>query len=102
MDTVEWLTLDDTERLKELNIDPDKDMPNGFYIHNPDSNLMFFQTAEDARYNIINWSESTTHKSVSLEEFKDYLERYNLDFAPLFRVVIKDGYVQSITEQYVP
>ncbi len=102
LDQIEWLGSDDIERLKELNIDPDKDMPNGFYIHNPHSYPMFFQVAEDAQYNIINWGESVAHKSVSIEEFKEHLEQYYSDFVPPFRIVTKDGYVQSITEQYVP
>ncbi|PKM58310.1 MAG: hypothetical protein CVU98_01585 [Firmicutes bacterium HGW-Firmicutes-3] len=102
LDQIEWLTLDDTERLEALDIDPDEDMPGGFYIHNPNSYPMSFQVAEDAQYNIINWSESATHKSVSTQAFKEHLEQYYSDFAPPFRVVTKDGYVQSITEQYVP
>ncbi|MDF1617902.1 M56 family metallopeptidase [Petrocella sp. FN5] len=102
LDQIEWLTLDDTERLEALDIDPDEDMPGGFYIHNPNSYPMSFQVAEDAQYNIINWSESATHKSVSTQAFKEHLEQYYSDFVPPFRVVTKDGYVQSITEQYVP
>ncbi|MDD4588403.1 MAG: M56 family metallopeptidase, partial [Heliobacteriaceae bacterium] len=35
LDQIEWLTLDDSERIKELNINPDDDMPNGYYIYNP-------------------------------------------------------------------
>jgi beta-lactamase regulating signal transducer with metallopeptidase domain len=102
LDQIEWLTLDDTERLEALDIDPDEDMPGGFYIHNPNSYPMSFQVAEDAQYNIINWSEGATHKSVSTQAFKEHLEQYYSDFVPPFRVVTKDGYVQSITEQYVP
>jgi beta-lactamase regulating signal transducer with metallopeptidase domain len=101
LDQVVWLTLDDTERLEALDIDPDEDMPSGFYIHNPNSYPLSFQVGEDAQYNIINLSESVTHKSVSTQAFKEHLEQYYLDFVP-FRVVTKDGYVQSITEQYVP
>jgi beta-lactamase regulating signal transducer with metallopeptidase domain len=102
LEQIEWLTSDDTERLKELNIDPDKDMPNGFYIHNPKRDPMFLQVGENTQFNIINWGESITHKSVTIEEFKEYLEQYYSDFVPPFRVVTKGGYVQSITEQYVP
>lgn len=102
LDQVEWLTLDDTERLEALDINPDEDMPSGFLIYNPNSYPMYFQLAEEAQYNIINWSEGVIHKTVNIEAFKEYLEEYDLDFAPPFRVVTKDGYVQSITEQYVP
>ncbi|MDP3386536.1 MAG: hypothetical protein Q8S24_04830, partial [Eubacteriales bacterium] len=94
--------LDDTERLKELNIDTDKDMPNGFYIHNPKNESMFLQANEDTLYNIINWDEGGAPKSVTVEEFKEHLEKYNSDFSLPFRIATKDGFVQSITEQYVP
>jgi hypothetical protein len=57
LDQIEWLTLDDTERLKELNIDPNVDMPNGFYIYNPHSYPMFHQVTEQTQYSIINWGE---------------------------------------------
>ncbi len=102
LDQIEWLTWEDADRLKELNIDPDKDMPSGFYIHNPNSYPMYFQVTDDTEYNILIWSESVTHESVSIEEFKDYLEDGYSDFMPPFRVVTKDGYVTSITEQYLP
>jgi len=98
LNKIEWLTLDDTKRLKELKIDPDIDMPNGYYIHNPDSDPMYFQVAEEAQYYIIDW-ETVTTKSVSIEEFKEYLEQND---SPLFRIVTKDGYVQSISEKYRP
>ena len=98
LDPIEWLTLEDAERLKELNINPDIDMPNGFYIYNPDSHPMFFQVAEDAKYYIINW-KNLSHKSVSVEDFKEYIEQY--DLRP-FIIVTKDGYVQSIKERYKP
>ena len=100
LDRIEWLTLDDTERLKELNIDPN-DLPNGFYIYNPHSYPDYFQVKDYTQYSIINWGEEITHKSVAIEEFIEYLEQYS-DFTPPFRIVTKDGYVQSITEQYVP
>ena len=29
-DEIEWVTLDDTERIKELNLSSDEDFPNGF------------------------------------------------------------------------
>ena len=100
LDQIEWLTSEDSERLKELNIDPD-DLPNGFYIHNPHSYPMFHQVTEDTVYSIIVLGEEVTHSSVTMEEFVKHLEQFP-DFTPPFWVVTKNGYVQSITEQYVP
>ncbi|WP_053083691.1 M56 family metallopeptidase [Rubeoparvulum massiliense] len=101
LDQIEWLTLEDNERLEELNIDPNEDMPNGFYIHNPHNYPMFFQVTEDTKYNIIVLGEEVTHKSVNMEDFIKHLEQFS-DFTPPFWVTTKDGYVQDITEQYVP
>lgn len=97
---IEWLTFEDTERLEELGIGSE-DMPNGFYIYKPHDYPMFFQTAEDTEYNIIDWGEGISHKSVTLEEFISSLEKYQ-DFVPPFRIMTKDGYVREITEQYIP
>ena len=103
-DQIEWLSLEDEERLKELNIDSD-DLPNGFYIYNPENYPMYQQVSEHTEYNIIYdftpGDLDIMHKSVTLEEFVEYLEQLG-DSTSLFRLVTKDGYVQSITEQYVP
>ncbi|MDD2216062.1 MAG: M56 family metallopeptidase [Eubacteriales bacterium] len=100
LDPIEWLTLDDTKRLNELNINPDT-LPNGYYIHNPNNYPMFCQVTEQTQYSIINWDSDATHKSVTMEEFLACLEKYS-ESAPPFRIVTKDGFVQSITEQYIP
>ena len=99
-DQIEWVTVDDTGRLAELNINPD-DLPNGYYIYNPESYPMFHQVSEHAVYNIIDPEGGSAYKAVSLEEFTEYLEGFE-DYTPPFRIVTKDGYVQSISEQYVP
>lgn len=102
-DRIEWLTLDDTERLSQLNIDPDSDMPSGFYIHNPNTYPMYCAVNEQTKYSILDWEKEggAVHKSVNKKEFSKYLEQYS-NLVPPFRLITKDGYVQSITEQYVP
>lgn len=100
LDQIEWLTEDDSKRLNELNINLD-DLPNGYYIYNPNNYPMFCQVTNETQYYIINWGEEITHKSVSMKEFFKNLKHYS-DFTPPFQVVMKDGYVQSITEQYIP
>ncbi|MCR6544140.1 M56 family metallopeptidase [Dehalobacterium formicoaceticum] len=100
LDQIEWLTLEDTERLKELNIDPN-DLPNGYYIHNPKSYPMGHQVTDQTEYRIIDGTGEANHKLVSLEEFVRHLDQFK-DFTPPFWVTTKDGFVTSITEQYVP
>jgi beta-lactamase regulating signal transducer with metallopeptidase domain len=100
LDPVEWLTLDDAERLKQLNIDPGT-LPDGFYIYNPNTYPQFFQGTDETRFRIIDPEKGVSHKDVTMEEFTDYLKGFT-ESAPPFRIVTKDGYVQSIEEQYVP
>lgn len=101
LDQIAWLTFADSERLRKLNIDPDKDMPNGFYIHNPQRDYTYCEVTEQTQYFIINWEVGAVHRQVNKEEFIQHLEQYK-DFTPPFRVVTKGGFVQNITEQYVP
>ncbi|MDD2401915.1 MAG: M56 family metallopeptidase [Clostridia bacterium] len=100
LDQVEWVTDDDAERLRELNINPDE-LNNGFYIYNPANYPMYCQVTEQTQYSIITWDDDMSFKSITREEFIKYLEQYS-DYVPPFRIITKDGYVQSITEQYVP
>jgi beta-lactamase regulating signal transducer with metallopeptidase domain len=100
LDQVEWLTEEDAERLKALNINPN-DLPNGYYIHNPKNYPMFHQVSEDTTYSIIDWTGNAKQKTVSMEDFLGSLEGYG-ELSPPYWVVSKDGYVKSITEQYIP
>jgi len=59
------------------------------------------KVTENTVYSIIDLGEEVTHRSVTMEEFVKHLEQFS-DFTPPFWVVTKDGYVQSITEQYIP
>ncbi|MFA5528560.1 MAG: M56 family metallopeptidase [Peptostreptococcales bacterium] len=99
LDLIEWLTRDDVDRLKEIGLTPDE-LPNGFYIHNPDHYPMYHQVTEKTEYHIIDWGESIAHKNVTIEEFVKSMEKY--ETTPPYRVITKDGYVKSITEQYIP
>ncbi|WDV45163.1 M56 family metallopeptidase [Clostridiaceae bacterium M8S5] len=99
-DQVEWLTDKDTERLKELKISP-VDMPNGYYIHNPVTYPMYCEVNKQTKYNIVDWKGKGGYKTVNKEEFDKYLKEYKSSRPP-FRIVTQDGYVQSITEQFLP
>ena len=100
LDQIEWLSYEDSDRLKALNIDAN-DMPNGYYIYNPNTYPMYCGTTEETEYYIVNLGDGVADKSVTKEELIAHLEQYS-DFTPPFRIVTKDGYVQSVTEQYVP
>ena len=100
LDQIEWLTEEDGERLEALNINAD-DLDNGYFIYNPNTYPMFNQVTEDTSYSIIDWAGDAKQKTVSFEDFLDSFEGYS-ELSPPYWVVTKDGYVKSITEQYIP
>ena len=100
LDQIEWLTLEDADRLRELDIKPN-DLPNGYYIYNPNNYPMFHQVRDETTYSIIDWKGNAKQKKVSLDMFLESLRGYS-EQSPPYWVVTKDGYVKSITEQYIP
>jgi len=109
-DPIEWLTLDDTDRIKELEI-KDYDMPNGYFINNPDIEAVVYEVADKVEYIFIDWGNDFTssdedrfhYSTTDKEEFAKYLATYsNKAINVPFRITTKDGVVQVIEEQYVP
>jgi hypothetical protein len=100
LDKIEWLTDErDADRLRALGIEPES-LPNGFYIHNPASYPDWFEVSEQTRYEIIDPGEAE-HRNIDAQKFAEHLAQFP-ESPPPFHVVTKDGYVQSIVEQYVP
>ena len=91
-DEIEWITLIDEDRIKELGIE--NDMPGGFYIFNPDMNVRTYILAENAEFYVIIGADHTTVNILGfVENFHDY--------AP-YIIDIIDGKVIRMTEQYLP
>ncbi len=105
LDPIEWITEDNEERIKQLNLS-EKDMPNGYYIYNPYNYPHTFEVNKDTEYSFINWSgefgSERNYKTKDMKELLQYLKTYKDGTTPPFWIVTKDGYVKSITEQYVP
>lgn len=100
IDRVEFLRIEDIERLDELDINPQIEMPSGIYIYNPETQSYPLDLSEKTKYKLLNWEDISKHKMVTKEVFIDYLEE--LDYDPLFNVFTRDGYIDSIEEQYLP
>ncbi|NLK44530.1 MAG: hypothetical protein GX300_09070 [Tissierellia bacterium] len=100
LDRVEFLTLEDEERISELNLDKDYHMPSGFYVYNPDNYPTSLDVSEDTIYLILDWSDISKHKSLSKKEFVEY--NNSIEYTPLYHVYTKDGFVTRIEEQYIP
>ncbi len=109
LDEVEWITDKDKDRIKELDLSEQNDMPNGYYIYNPSSDKVSFEVNEETVYNFIDWGndfvgkdEDRNYSTTNQEEFIRYLNTYSDKAAKVpFWIQTKDGYVISITEQFV-
>ena len=107
-DPVEWVTLEDTERIVELDIEF-YDMPDGYYIHNPAVDGIVLEVDENTEYNFIDWrndfvgvDEDRFYSTTDKAEFINYLNTYSDRAVKVpFWVETIDGYVLSITEQFV-
>lgn len=102
-DRATWLTAsENAEWLKELGVDPDS-LPNGYYIHNPNSYPDYMETDADTGYYLLDADKNyAEYKEVSLSEFRAYIESFTGDFQPIFYLESKSGMVTAIKEIYQP
>lgn len=99
-EAVNYLTLEDATTLELLVIDPDRDMPGGFYIHNPTSGIEILKINDETQYLLIDQEDTSGHKSVGLDEFLEGYVGYRVSVP--FWVETDGGYVTVIKEQYLP
>jgi hypothetical protein len=109
-DPIEWITLEDKERLEELGIE-ENELPNGYYIHNPEKEAILYRLAEETKFVFIDWSgefapsedERWGYETEDVQEFIRYLATYSDGAAKVpFIIEAKGDTVLKITEQYVP
>ena len=103
LDPIEWIGLSDTERIEELNLNPDDDMPGGFYIYNPVKEAVQLRLTDQTKYTIIDPETGNTSKTVDKSEFLNYLNQspYFGEMTLLW-ISETDGNVEFVKEQYVP
>ena len=107
LDEVEWITLKDEERIRELNLTIDNNLPNGYYIHNPDTKKIPVIINEKTLYKFIDWNgiyvKEDGNKQYTTSNKLQFINNLNSykgqKFQPLFWVEIKNGVVIKITEQ---
>jgi len=89
LDIVEYITSEDTTRMDELGL-TFKDMPNGYYIHNPDESETRIILSQNTEYVFFDWHEKFTDENDPRYEvserfvttndisvFIEYLETYD-------------------------
>ena len=101
VDIAEYITDEVTERMRELDL-TEGDMPDGYYIYNPD------ETTE-TNYTFIDWGrdfvdadlyEDLLISTTSRELFRSYLKTYRNSRPGMpFFLEVEDGTVKSILEK---
>ena len=108
VDLIEFITDDNEERIRELNIMED-DMPDGYYIYNPDEQTVVWELNMQTVYKFIDWNGDFTgseypeeYTTTDVQEFMKYVETYE-DAAPgmPFFFQVEDGVVRLVLEKAI-
>ena len=106
VDVIEFITDTDTDRISELDL-TDDDMPDGYYIYNPDEKNVVWELDMQTIYTFIDWNGDFTgseypeeYTTPDVHEFKKYIETYD-NTAPgmPFFFQIEKGVVKLILEK---
>lgn len=106
VDPAEYVDMDDLERVEELRLDEFYDMPDGYYIHNPDKDTVAWKLDENTQFIFIDWGEnfvqSDTDRYVitkDREVFKKHLGTYGPKPRMPFFFEVEDGVVKMVVEE---
>lgn len=98
LDEVEWIEESDTDRIEELKLDAEKDLPTGFVIYNETKEEVSMKLAEDAEFLLVNQENPSEPRAVDEKEFISYL----LAVKGPYYVTVEDEEVVKIEEKYMP
>lgn len=98
IDECEFLGLEDVERLTELGLDPDKDLPSAFYIHNPDETPVAYDINEFTRYIKYTYYEEYAEELIGQLEFMNRIPEYHR----FYMIKVMNGTVLEAAEYYTP
>ena len=97
-DEVEWIDLGDQDRIDAIGINPDVEMPGGFYVYNASEDLHRIPMDENVEVLLLNWDDLSNHLETDLDGLAERMEAYE----SLYHLTIESGRVTRITEQYTP
>jgi beta-lactamase regulating signal transducer with metallopeptidase domain len=110
LDEVEIITLEDKERIEELGLKQNSDMPNGYSIYNADQEKQTFEITNETAYTFVDYNllfvknadGNRLYTTTKKEEFILHLNKSYSDSPPAhpFFVEVKDGKVISVTEKF--
>ena len=111
-DEVEIIRAEDKERIAELELKEQDDMPNGYYIYNVDTEKQTYELTKETAYSFVdtdllfvkNKDGDRVYTTTKKEEFILHLNNSYSDSPPAqkvpFFIEVKDGKVISITEKF--
>lgn len=106
VDTIEYITDTDTERIKELKLTED-DMLDGYYFLNADEEVTTWRCNEETVYTFIDWGGDFTdgafpaeYTTTDIKEFQRYIETYDNGEPKMpFFFTVKNGFIKQILER---
>ena len=115
LDEIAWITPDDEDMIAELKIDEKYGFPNGYYRHNESKDTTVYTVSKDATFVGLNFETKYKPNDFSFEEFtanhNSQYDKYfkdtvakdeTFDFFTPYWVVLQDGVVIDIQEQFIP
>lgn len=97
-DQVEWVTLEDTERIAELDLDADTDFTNGYYIYNEAEKSESLELSDSVEVELVNWDDLQNSLITDQEGLSTRLEQYY----GLYHLTIDKDVINKVIEQYTP
>lgn len=108
VDVVEFITSDDTARMKSLDL-TEEDMPDGYYIYNPEQETVTWELTARTVYTFIDWNGDFTgsdcpekYTTTDIREFMKYIDTYgNAAHGMPFFFQVGDGSVMAVVEKFI-
>jgi len=97
IDPIEWITKEDSARVKELGLNAEDDFPDGFYIYNPSQKTESLKLSQNVEYYVVKEHDSVTERT----DLNGLNERIKECKSP-YHFTIGNGIVLKIEEQYLP
>ena len=108
VDIAEWITPEDTERVRELGLS-EQDMPDGYYIYNPSQSQTILTLTDKTLYQFIDWGRDFVSsddlkelfiETTDKEKFVHYLGTYENSTPGMpFFIDVENGIVSMIEEK---
>lgn len=111
-DPVEIVTLNDIDRIKELNLTATNDYPNGYYIYNSEEDVISYELTDNTKYiftdsKLLFVKEADSDRIYETSEKQEFLEGSSYQSISLdkqripYFIVIQDNQVISIREEFI-